>query len=458
MSWIRRILTTLRSDAHQREVDEELQFHVDMREQRNVNDGMSEGEAHRDARIRFGNPVVWRERVSEVDLMLFLKSTLDDLRFGVRQLVRSPAFALTAAITLALGIGANTAIFTLVNAVMLKNLPVADPTMLVRIGDHPDCCQYSGANEDGDYNLFSTDTYEQFKKNAPEFEELAAMQAGFESRSIIARQDGGQEAARPMVGEFASGNYFRMFGLQPSAGRLLSDADDVAGAPAVAVMSYETWKHEYNGAAAVIGGTFMVNTQAVAITGIAPEGFFGDRMSSTPPNFYFPIETMPALQGAKFVHDPDQKWLDIIGRVKPGVALASLEEKLSTQLGTVFAASPIFSSVHAKQLLNRASGLGIELVWIYFVSGLVARTAPADAGVAQVAGEGGAHYSPDQRRVWVRGSLPAVGAAGIGLKRCAATDGMGHCDGGRVPDRGRNSAAGHEHLAGHRRRMDERPW
>jgi len=228
-------------------------------------------------------------------------------------------------LTLALGIGANAAIFTLVNAVLLKNLPVVDPKALVRVGDRADCCQNSGPNLDGDYSMFSTDTYEQMKKNTPEFEELAAMQAGFENRPVVIRRDGGQEAAKPRMGEFVSGNYFRMFGLQPAVGRLLSDTDDVAGAPLVAVMSYATWKDVYSGDDSVVGSTFWMNTKAVTVVGVAPEGFFGDRMSSTPPDFYLPIATMPDEAGGKSFRDPTQNWLDIIGRVKPGTALVPLQ-------------------------------------------------------------------------------------------------------------------------------------
>jgi macrolide transport system ATP-binding/permease protein len=116
-------------------------------------------------------------------------------------------------LTLALGIGANAAIFTLVNAVLLQNLPVTDPKTLLRIGDHNDCCVGSGTSESGDYSLFSTDTYRQLKKNALEFEDLAAMQAGFTFRPIVARRDGSSEA-RSVMGEFVSGNYFRTFGLR----------------------------------------------------------------------------------------------------------------------------------------------------------------------------------------------------------------------------------------------------
>ena len=117
------------------------------------------------------------------------------------------------------------------NAVLLQNLPVADPKMLVRLGDQNDCCVSSGTSDSGNYSLFSTDTYQQIKKNAPEFEELAAIQAGFGYRPIIARRDGSQGAARSVMGEFVSGNYFRTFGLRPQAGRLLIDADDTQARP-----------------------------------------------------------------------------------------------------------------------------------------------------------------------------------------------------------------------------------
>ena len=106
------------------------------------------------------------------------------------------------------------------------------------------------------------------------------------------------------MGEFVSGNYFRTFGLRPRMGRLFYDADDVTGAPIVAVMSYETWKHDYAGDASVVGSTFWVNTKAVTIAGIAPQGFFGDRLASTPPDFYLPIEAMPVLANVPYVHDP----------------------------------------------------------------------------------------------------------------------------------------------------------
>src|SRR5579871_2357821 len=121
---------------------------------------------------------------------------IQDVQYSLRQLRKAPGFTLTAILTLALGIGANAAIFTLVNAVLMKNLPVADPKTLIRIGDTNECCVNSGTQENGDYALFSTETWRQIQKNTPEFEELAAMQAGFGYRPLIARRDGDHTLAR----------------------------------------------------------------------------------------------------------------------------------------------------------------------------------------------------------------------------------------------------------------------
>ena len=278
---------------------------------------------------------------------------MQDVRFSLRQLRKTPGFTLTAILTLALGIGANAAIFTLVNAVLLRKLPVADPQMLVTLGDKNDCCVGEGVRENEDYSIFATATWQYVKKNTPEFEELAAIQAGFEPRPITARRGGSQDAARSMVGEFVSGNYFRTFGLRPQAGRLFTDADDVQGAPMVAVMSYETWKRDYAGDPSVVGSTFWINTKAVTIAGIAPAGYFGDRLSSTPPNFYLPIETMPVLANVPYVHDPNALWLDMVGRVKPGVSIPALQAKVSALVRQSLADTRAFADADSKPLLPK---------------------------------------------------------------------------------------------------------
>ncbi len=309
---------------------------------------------------------------------------MQDIQYALRQLRKTPGFTITAVLTLALGIGANAAIFTLVNAVLLKNLPVVDPKALVKIGDEDQCCVGSGAHDNGDYAFFSTNTYQQFKKNNPEFEELAAMEAGYEYRPLTMRRDGSQGAAGSVEAEFVSGNYFRMFGLNPGAGRLMTDSDDVEGAPLTAVMSYETWKDEYNSDPSVIGSTFWVNTKPATVVGIAPQGFYGDRLTSAPPQFYLPMSSESGIKNSSYEHDPNMSWLWLIGRMKPGVARAPLQEKLSAQLRQIFAAtSKDFSTEHDKPLLAKAHvvltdgggaghlGYGDQLKLLMWISGLV---------------------------------------------------------------------------------------
>jgi macrolide transport system ATP-binding/permease protein len=355
--WLIRLRFLMSPKPH-REIDDELQFHIERQAQEYIATGMTRQEARRRAVVAFGGIESVRAQSHEQRPSFFLGTLLQDVSYALRQLRKSRGFTVTAVLTLALGIGANAAIFTLVNAILLKNLPVVDPSTLIRIGNTSECCVNGGTagdsgQVDGDsYALFDTDTWHQLQKNAPEFEELAAMQSGF--GQIIARRDKTQESARSVNGEFVSGNYFRTFGLQPSIGRLFTDADDVIGSPLVAVMSYNTWQNNYGGDPSIVGSTFWINTKAVTITGIAPKGFYGDRLSSTPPDFYLPIESIPVLTGETFVHGPGMRWLYIIGRVKPGVAMAPLQVKITELVRQSLATTTPFSNEQGKRSLAKA--------------------------------------------------------------------------------------------------------
>ena len=311
---------------------------------------------------------------------------MQDVSYALRQLRKTPTFTATVILTLALGIGANTAIFTLVNAVLLARLPVVDPASLIRLGNRNDCCVNSGAHENGNYSMFPTETYYQLKKDVPEIVELAAMQAGYSYRPIVVRRDGEATGARSVLGEFVSGNYFRTFGLGPRAGRLLIDSDDLKGAPMTAVMSYSTWKRDYAGDPSVVGSTFWINTKPVTVVGIAPEGFYGDRITSMPPDYYLPIESMAVLANSSYVHEPEFSWLYFIGRVKPGVSLPALQEKVSAVVRESFAQTKTYTEAKNKPLLGRVhvvltpGGGGIQwlqndyrsrLYLLMWVSGLV---------------------------------------------------------------------------------------
>ena len=220
---------------------------------------------------------------------------IQDVSFALRQLRKSPGFTFTAIVTLALGIGANAAIFTLVHAVLLKNLPVADPKMLVRVGDKDDCCVNGGIPDQNDYSIFASQLYTHLRDNTPEFEQLAAMQAGIGYGGITARSSRPGDLPKAARGEMVTGNYFQVFGLTPYAGRLIAPSDDVIGAPMGVVMSYQTWQRDYAGDQSVVGSTFVLNTYPVTILGITPPGFYGDRMTDTPPDFYIPMALEPQL-------------------------------------------------------------------------------------------------------------------------------------------------------------------
>jgi macrolide transport system ATP-binding/permease protein len=370
---LREWLTRLRflvSPKPNREIDDELQFHIERQAQEYIETGMAPQEARRKAVVAFGGIESVRAQSHEQRPSFFLGTLLQDVIYALRQLRKSRGFTVTAVLTLALGIGANAAIFTLVNAILLKNLPVVDPSTLIRIGNSTECCvnegtvEDSGMGEDGSYALFATDTWQQLQKNTPEFEELAAMESGF--GTIIARPDKSHEAARSVTGEFVSGNYFLTFGLQPSMGRLFTDADNVIGAPLVAVMSYDMWQNNYAGDPSIVGSTFWINTKAVTITGIAPKGFYGDRLSSAPPDFYLPIESLPVLTNRTFVHEPGMRWLYIIGRLKPGVAMAPLQDKITALVRQSLASTSAFSGERGKHALAKAhvvlspGGAGIQ--------------------------------------------------------------------------------------------------
>jgi macrolide transport system ATP-binding/permease protein len=370
MTWARRSWMRLQTlfvrQRFVKELDDEIQFHLDQQIAENVAAGMDPLVARRVAMKMFGNGTRVKEEAREAWGWVRLEEIAQDVKYALRQLRKTPGFTATAVLTLALGIGANAAIFSLLNALIMKNLPVTDPKTLVRLGNNNDCCVNGGIPDDSNYTLFSTEIYERLKKNVPEFVELAGIQAGFGYRPITERRDGTREAARSAIGEFVSGNYFRTFGLGPQAGRLISDGDDVTGAPIVAVMSDKLWKSAYGSDASIIGSTFWINTKAVTIAGIAPPGFYGDRLSTSPPDFYLPFASMPVLASAPYVHDTNASWLYMIGRVKPGTQLTMVQTKVDAILKQALSETKTYSTEKNKKLLDKAhvvltpGGTGIQ--------------------------------------------------------------------------------------------------
>ena len=314
---------------------EELEGHVAMQAEENVRAGMTPIEARRQAVLSVGAVEAIREQYHEEEGLPLVEHLLYDFRYALRQLRKSPGFTITAVLTLALGIGATTAIFTLVQQVMLQSLPVNRPDQLWRIGDQPHCCNWAGYSEDnddksGDWNLFPWEAYKLFRANTPGFQDLAALQAG--NQPLAVRHAGSSGPAEAANGEFVSGNFFQTLGVSAWRGRLLVDADDQESAPPVAVMSFHAWQEKYGSDPTVVGSTYQINGRAFTIIGVAPAGFVGATIVDWGmPDIWLPLSTEPLLLGTTArIKNPRFDWLDLIGRVRAGTNPTALEAQLQS--------------------------------------------------------------------------------------------------------------------------------
>jgi len=259
-----------------------------------------------------------------------VRTLLQDLTYGLRQLRKSPGFTTVAIVTLALGIGANTAIFTLVHAIMLQPLPVHNPHQLYRLGTKiGDCCMSGGLQ--GEWDLFSTELYKHFEQQTPEFEQLAAFEA--RSTQMSVRRPGETGPPHALRGEFVTGNYFPMFGLKASAGRLLVPSDDQENAAPTAVMSHRTWENYFASDPSIVGTTLTFDGKAFTVVGIAPADFFGDRLTDTPADLWMPLVMEPLVEPAvNVLKAPEMHWLYVMGRLKPGASPEQVQAKVELEL------------------------------------------------------------------------------------------------------------------------------
>ncbi|HWB95110.1 MAG TPA: ABC transporter permease [Bryobacteraceae bacterium] len=252
-----------------------------------------------------------------------------DLSYAVRQFRHSPVFTLTAVLTLALGIGGTTAIFSLMHDVMLRSLPVADPASLYRIGSGNDCCVEGGPQDN--WGLFSYPLFERLRAAAPEFEQVAAFQAGSGRYSVL--RAGIDRSARSMRSEFVTGNYFSVFGIRPFAGRFFTAEDDRAAAAPAAVLSYRGWQMDWGADPSAIGSVAVIQGQPFTIIGVAPPGFFGDTLRSDPPDLWLPVQHEPLVNGQQaLLRQSISGWLRAIGRLKPGATTDGMPARLTVVL------------------------------------------------------------------------------------------------------------------------------
>lgn len=323
-----------------RELNEELRAHLEMLVEEKQRHGMTEEQARQQAKLHFGGLAQTEEAYREGRSFQFVETFLQDLRYALRLLRGTPGFAAVVVISLALGIGANTAIFSAIDAVMLRMLPVEEPQQLVMLEWHAskwpakyveDLEGSSFGNEkDGQSSYSFTYTqYQQFKNQNHVFASTFAFAAN--SDAVNVGIDGRAESA---VIQGVSGNYFAGLGTQAVLGRTILPEDDQESAPATAVISNSFWKRLGSGQD-VPGKTIIVNGLPVSIVGVAPPDFFGLEPGSSP-DLFIPLAKYSAEQsrqgstynGLTFLTDPKLWWAGVIGRLRPGVTAQQAQAEL----------------------------------------------------------------------------------------------------------------------------------
>jgi putative ABC transport system permease protein len=357
--FLRNFLSTRRVEV---DLDQEIHSHLEMLTEENIRAGKSPQEAQRATRIALGGIEQLKEQVREQRLGNWLRSVVSDCRFALRQLRKSPAFTAVAILTLALGIGGTTAIFTLVQQVMLQSLPVSRPEQLWRVGDATICCYSNGYSQGGgdvrplnDWTLFSWEAYKLFRTGTAAFDDLAAFQLGDANAHLGVRRAGSLAPAEPHNGEYVSGNFFKTFGIAAWRGRLFDDADDAEGAPPVAVISFQAWQGKYGSDPSVVGATYDVNGHPFTIVGVALPGFFGAKIASADmPDFWLPLATEPLIAGATSrLRNPRLAWLALIGRVRPGTNPKTLEAQFQVELHQWLTSHRADMTAQEKALLDK---------------------------------------------------------------------------------------------------------
>ncbi len=252
-----------------------------------------------------------------------------NFRYALRQFRLSPVFTAAAVLTLALGIGGTTAIFTLIHAVMLRSLPVSDPGSLYRVGEGDDCCVQGGPQDT--WGMFSFPLYERLKSETPEFEEVTAFQAGRARLSV--RRQGLETVARSLRSEYVTGTYFSTLGVRAFGGRVFTADDDKPASPPVAVLSHRVWQTTYASDPSVVGCTFVVEGHPLTVIGVAPPGFFGETLESDPPDIWIPLQQEPVINAeGSLLHQPVSAWLRMIGRLRRGASTDGMGSRLTAIL------------------------------------------------------------------------------------------------------------------------------
>jgi macrolide transport system ATP-binding/permease protein len=320
------------------DLEDEIRFHLEAEEEERREAGASTAAARRASRLDFGNIGVVAEDTRAMWGWAWCGELAQDIRYAVRTLSKSAAFTAAAVISLALGIGANTLLYSFTDAILLRALPVADPDQLVRMTWHAPKSEFHGSSyHDSSFKvpeagytdgIFAFAAFELFQAHDEIFSGVIAYQSTGPITLTI------HEQAMPATGEYVSGDYFRVLGVVPAAGRWLRPGDDSIGAPPVAVVSRTMADTRLGGPNGAVGQTVLINNIPVVIVGVAPRGFQGTDPGAFP-DLFVPLHSSLMLQSEsghqpiELFNDPNEVWLEVMARLRPDVSLDRAQAALA---------------------------------------------------------------------------------------------------------------------------------
>ncbi|MDQ2711217.1 MAG: ABC transporter permease [Acidobacteriota bacterium] len=319
-----------RRKNREQDLERELRSDLELEAAEQEENGLSPEEARYAAHRALGNATLLKEEVRTAWGGRWFDDLINDVRYTARHLRKSPGFAATAIVSLAIGIGANTAIFTIIDAVLLKSLPVRDAGSLVVLGPARGSGDSIGIPRDGSFSLYSYDLYKQLK-NTGVFAGLCAVQSS-QIGDVSVRLAGWSESQLAQA-KLVSGNYFAVLGVNTATGRPIAPSDDSPSAPPVAVVSFRYWKDKLGANPSAIHSAIYVGGVPFKIIGIAPPEFYGETLKPDPPDFWLPLSADRLLNRERaLIDDPDEHWLYLVGRLAPDVSTAQAQIRLTASL------------------------------------------------------------------------------------------------------------------------------
>ena len=342
MGRLSRLFHRHKQDAH---LDSELRFHVEQQTAENIAAGMSADEARRSALAQFGGLEYIKEETRDARGTQLIESLMQDIRFALRMLRKSPGFTTIAVLTLACGIGANTAIFTLINSVLLQPLPgIANPGQLISLF----------RMQKGDpFGVNGYPDYVDYRDRNHSFSGLAAHAATWMNL--------GTGEPERIIGDIVTGNYFTVLSVQPALGRLIVPDDDTKrDANAVAVLSYSLWERKFGASRSILGSRIVLNGYPFTVIGVAPRKFTGV-LAALRTEVWVPMsmlnEGMPSSRGQHYFEERAWGWMRIFGRLKTGVSFEQAQTDMRVVAQQLALAYPVTNTGHSVAL---GRGVGID--------------------------------------------------------------------------------------------------